>query len=142
MTPRPGWRVGSMALALVVLLTPAVGADKRPVKPTKEWNGSVADEALLPEAPVCLTSVRALEKLWKAWKIAEPLPVVDFAKELVVGTTTRGSRLRLVVHFDDKGNLEVAGLATRDLRPGFRYVLAAVSREGVKTVNGKALPTE
>jgi hypothetical protein len=33
-------------------------------------------------------------------------------------------------------------MATRDLRPGFRYVIATVSREGVKTVNGKQLPKE
>jgi hypothetical protein len=30
-------------------------------------------------------------------------------------------------------------MATRDLRPGFRYVIAIVSRKGVKTVNGKRL---
>jgi hypothetical protein len=33
-------------------------------------------------------------------------------------------------------------MATRDLRPGFRYVIATVSRAGVKTVNGKKLPKE
>ena len=31
------------------------------------------------------------------------------------------------------------GAATSDLAPGFRYVIATVSREGVKTVNGKEL---
>jgi hypothetical protein len=30
-------------------------------------------------------------------------------------------------------------LGTRDIRPGFRYVLGVVSREGVKTVNKKDL---
>jgi hypothetical protein len=33
-------------------------------------------------------------------------------------------------------------MATRDLRPGFRYVITTVSREGVKTVNGQTLPKE
>jgi hypothetical protein len=28
------------------------------------------------------------------------------------------------------------------LRPGFRYVIATVPKEGVKTVNGKELPKE
>jgi hypothetical protein len=36
--------------------------------------------------------------------------------------------------------LKVLALATRDLRPGFRYQILVVPREGVKTVNGKLLP--
>jgi hypothetical protein len=32
--------------------------------------------------------------------------------------------------------------ATADFGPGFRYVIATVSREGVKKVNGKDLPKE
>jgi hypothetical protein len=30
---------------------------------------------------------------------------------------------------------------SRDLRPGLRYVIISVPKEGVKTVNGKELPT-
>ena len=61
---------------------------------------------------------------------------------MIVITTTSGSKLRLSASLDDKGNLEVLGMATRDLRPRFRYVIATVSRKGVKTVNGKELPKE
>jgi hypothetical protein len=43
---------------------------------------------------------------------------------------------------DDKGNLSLLSMATLDLRPGFRYVIATVSREGVKTIEGKPLPME
>jgi ribosomal protein S12 len=43
---------------------------------------------------------------------------------------------------DEKGNLIVLGFGTRDLRPGFRYVLGTVRKDAVKTVNGKALPKE
>jgi hypothetical protein len=50
-----------------------------------------------------------------------------------------GSRLSLSAQLDEKGNLQVLGVATRDFRSGFRYVLATVSREGVKSVNGKEL---
>jgi len=66
---------------------------------------------------------------------------VDFSKQLVVLISTRGSRLRFGATLDGNGNLQVWGMATRDLRPGFRYVIAVVSREGVKTVNGKELTT-
>jgi hypothetical protein len=33
-------------------------------------------------------------------------------------------------------------ISTRDLRPGFRYAIKSVSKEGVKTVNGQPLPKE
>jgi hypothetical protein len=70
------------------------------------------------------------------------VPEVDFEKQLVIITMTSGSRLGLSASLDDKGNLEVLGMATSDLRPGFRYVIATVSRKAVKTVNGNELPKE
>jgi hypothetical protein len=45
-------------------------------------------------------------------------------------------------NLDAKANLDILGLDTRGIRPGFRYVLGVVSREGVKTVNKKALPEQ
>jgi hypothetical protein len=137
---RHSWLVGLIAVVILALLTPAVHAQKKAVMPNKEWSGSVEDENLAKGAPECITSAKDLEKLWKDWKLPDKAPEVDFAKELVIVTTTRGSRLKLGLTVDDKGNLQVGGLATRDLRPGFRYVIATVSKEGVKTVNGKELP--
>ena len=63
-------------------------------------------------------------------------------RELVTVQTTQGSKLRMAATQDENGNLEILGLATRDMRPGFRYVAAVLSRQGVKTVNGKELPGE
>ena len=134
--------VGVAALAAVVLFTSDALAQKTAVKPSKEWTGSVDDEALEKDAPACVTSAKGLEKLWKAWKLPDKAPEVNFTKEIVVVTTTRGSKLRLAAALDEKGNLMVGGLGTRDLAPGFRYVIATVSKEGVKTVNGKELPKE
>jgi hypothetical protein len=138
-TSRPSWLVG---VAAVVLFTSDAQAQKTAVKPSKEWTGSVGDEALAKDAPACITSAKGLGNLWKAWKIADKVPEVDFTKEIVVVTTTRGSKLRLAAALDGKGNLTVGGLGTRDLAPGFRYVIATVSKEGVKTVNGKEPPKE
>ena len=45
-------------------------------------------------------------------------------------------------NLDDNGDLTVLGLGTRDIGPGFRYVLGVVSRKGVKTVNKKEVPKE
>jgi len=136
------WLAGLVALAVVGLIAPAAQAQKKPVKPIKEWTGSVEDEKLMKDAPACVTSKKGLEKLWKDWKISEKMPAVDFTKEIVVIATTQGSKLRLFASLDDKGNLQVGGLGTRDLVPGFRYVIATVSKEGVKKINGKDLPKE
>jgi hypothetical protein len=50
---------------------------------------------------------KALEKLWKDWKLTDKMPDIDFTKELVVVSTTTGSRLRLALTLDDKGDLQV-----------------------------------
>jgi hypothetical protein len=139
---RPGWLVGLAAVAAAVLLTSDVQAQKKAVKPVKEWAGSVDDENLAKDAPACITSAKGLETLWKAWKLADKAPKVDFTKEIVVLATTRGSKLKFFATLNEKGDLMVGGLGTQDLRPGFRYVIATVSKEGVKTVNGKELPKE
>lgn len=139
---RPSWLVGLVAVATVALFASVALAQKTAVKPIKEWTGSVEDEKLAKGAPVCITSAKGLENLWKAWKLADKVPEVDFAKEIVILTTTQGSKLKLFAALDEKGNLMVGGLGTRDLRPGFRYVIATVRKEGVKTVNGKELPKE
>jgi hypothetical protein len=134
------WAAGLAALALAATLAPAAEPQRKAIKPSKEFTGSVDDEGLMKGAPNVIASAKALGDLWKSWNVAGKAPEVDFSKDLVVLAVTRGSRLRLIANLGDGGNLQVGGLATRDLRPGFRYVLAVVSREGVKTVNGKALP--
>jgi hypothetical protein len=123
-------------LALAALLAVEVRAESAAVKFTKEWKGSVANEALQKAAPEFITDAKALEKLWKAWVITDQLPKVDFTKEIVVLATTKGTRINMGSRLDDKGNLQVLASATADYAPGFRYVIATVPREGVKKVNG------
>jgi len=138
----PSQRIIYLILAMVLAMAfpfQAGASRAKPVKPVKQWSGSVDDLSLMKTAPEFILSAKELEELWRAWKVAGPVPQVDFAKHLVVVDTTRGSRLRLGATLDGKGNLQVLSMATRDLRPGFRYVIAVVSRAGVKSVNGKDL---
>jgi hypothetical protein len=134
---------GLLALAVAVV---AVRADEKPkeVKTTHKWEGSVEDEKLQKEAPEggVITDSKTFEKIWTAWKLGDKDKVekIDFDKEIVVINTTVGSKLSVKPMLDDKGDLKALGLATRDLRPGFRYVVICVPREGVKTINGKELP--
>jgi hypothetical protein len=133
-------------LCAIALASSAVARpdDKKDTpKLTVDLAGSIDDEKLAmqtPEPPV-IVSQKGWEKLAKAWGLKDP-PKVDFTKELLIVATTRGSQLNLSSKLDDKGNLQVSAISTRDLRPGFRYSIKSVSREGVKTANGKELPKE
>ena len=114
-----------------------VPAERQPVAPVKEWNGSIDDPTIMSAAPGVILSAKEFETLWLAWKLPGPVPEVDLSSNLVAVQTTVGSRLRLSAVLEDNGDLMLLGLATRDFRPGFRYVLAVLSHTGVKTVNGK-----
>jgi hypothetical protein len=131
---------------LAGLVLAAVGpssaeAQKKKVEVAKTWSGSVDDEkAMKPEV---IASAKGLEAVWKAWKIKGDVPKVDFTKDMIVAVYSVGSKVNIAgATLDDKGNLNVLGLATSDFGPGFRYVLGVVSREGVKTVNKKDVPKE
>ena len=119
-----------------------VPAERQPVTPVKEWNGSIDDPTIMSAAPEVILSAKEFEALWLAWKLPGPVPEVDFSLNLVAVQTTVGSRLRLSAVLEENGNLMVLALATRDFHPGFRYVLAVLRRTGVKTVNGKELPNK
>jgi hypothetical protein len=123
-----------------LLATSEAQAQKQDRVIVMKWSGSVEDEALQKDAPEVITNAKDLEKVWKAFKAEGKVPAVDFNKFFVVAVYSRGSRLNLGgAKLDDKGNLTVLGFGTRDLRPGFRYVLGMVSNDGVQSVNGKKL---
>lgn len=130
------------ALAILEMQANGAPAEKKTVKPLSEWFGSVADEKLEKTAPQVVVSEKAWAELWKQWQAKGEAPEVDFTKHFVLVVTTRGSRLMLSARLDDDGNLDPLAIATRDLRPGFRYILAVFPREGVKKVDGKELPKE
>src|SRR6267154_1860582 len=90
---------------LFATIAPEVHAQKKAVKPTMQWRGSVDDEALQKEAPTVVTNRKSLEKLWKDWKVEGKVPEIDFTKEVVVAVTSRGSKLNLSPVLDEKGNL-------------------------------------
>jgi hypothetical protein len=128
------WGIGVLAFAL--LAAPAQAAKK--LKVTELARGSVADVKLLKEAPPggAITDRKSLERLLKRWGVKAKVPV-DFRKQIVLVVTTRGGRLGAPsATLSDKGDLRFFAISTRDLRPGFRYVLASVPRAGVKTING------
>ena len=129
----------ALSMVMLGLVSNANAQDRKPLETLKEWRGDNPNEALSKDAPKFIANSKDLEKLWKAWDIKEKLPEVDFAKEIILIATTRGSRLNLKATLDEKGNLQLLGIATRDLRPGFRYVIISVNKAGIKTIEGKAI---
>ena len=128
-----------IGFVMIALVSTANAQDRKPLETLKEWRGDNPNEGLTKDSPKFITNAKDLEKLWKAWDIKEKLPEIDFAKEILLAETTRGSRLNLKATLDEKGDLQPLGLATRDLRDGFRYVMITVNKAGVKTIAGKVI---
>lgn len=128
-----------IGFVMIALVSTANAQDRKPLETLKEWRGDNPNEGLAKDSPKFITNAKDLEKLWKAWDIKEKPPEIDFSKEILLVETTRGSRLNLKASLDEKGDLQPLGLATRDLRPGFRYVMITVNKAGVKTIAGKAI---
>lgn len=112
-------------------------AVEKELSPAREWKGSMSEGVTRNPFGDCITDPETFAKLWKAWKVEGDLPKVDFTRNLVVTATSAGSVLNLKLSLDDKGGLTVSSMASRDFRPGFRFILAVVPNDGVKTVNGK-----
>lgn len=108
--------------------------------PIAGFKGSIDDENISSTAPAYITELKPLQELWANWKIADKIPAVDFSKQIVVISTTVGSMLRPSFTLDINGNINVEVMMSKDIRPGFRYAIAVLSREGAKTINGKPLP--
>lgn len=142
-------------LLLALAPIPADPPKDSPNGPAVERTGSVEDLKLAEEVAQCgvvvssaesekvvvIVSPKGWERLVKAWDVKDA-PKVDFAKHLLIVATTRGGMLDLRARLDDRGDLRVLALATRDRQPGFRYAIKSAGREGVRTVNGKELPKE
>jgi hypothetical protein len=126
-------------MAVILLALPTMAEDS---KPRVELSGSIDDESLQKEMPAnrVIVSQKAWEKLAKAWGITDA-PKIDFTKEILIVGTWRGSQFDLMPVIQN-GDLMVGTRGTKDLRPGFRWKVQTLSREGIKSVLGMELPKE
>ena len=104
------------------------------------------DKRLLDEALKggVIANPKAWAKLWKTWGGDQEVPKVDFEKELVLVAAGPGPNIIMVndLTLNDKGDLAFRWSITERAGPGITAKFLKVSREGVKTVNGKALSKE
>jgi hypothetical protein len=132
------------ALAVCLSITAGLAQEPKtaPPAPTVDITGSLEDLVLMREAPMSgvLVSQKSWEKLAAAWGIKD-VPKVDFGKEILIVGTHRGISFKFLTEVKN-GDLVVEVVGDKDLKPGFRYKILSVGRNGIKTVNGKELPKE
>lgn len=87
-----------------------------------------------------ITVASQLNDLWRNWNINDNMPTVDFQKQAVIISVTPGSQLAPTFNLDEKGNLIAITNQSKDMQPGFRYVISVINMEGVKSINGRAIP--
>ncbi|HEY1189574.1 MAG TPA: hypothetical protein VGE74_18150 [Gemmata sp.] len=137
--------VAAAALAAFVCISglPSQGAAAEP-KPT----GTVDLSSSVPElnqlngvgGTTVLLSQKEWERLAAAWGIKDPAKV-DFSKELLLVGTWRGTGFKFLNDVKD-GDLKTELVGDKDIRPGFRFRVVSLKRDGIKSFNGKALPKE
>jgi hypothetical protein len=127
-------------LLAAVAAPAALARDKDKDPAPTEFSGRVtAEQQKAMPASGYIANEKALTKLWDAWKIKDKQPAVDFDKQIVLVATSQSSKLKLTPKLDDKGDLTVLALATKDLTEDFAYQIVVFSRDKVKTINGKEI---
>src|SRR5262249_3297959 len=144
------WPVGSVAALAVVFIASTAHAEDKVIKPGKEWKGTfpeAKDEPLMREAPRTgdVTHPDAGAKLCKAWGIEKVRQEVDFKKQIVLVSVAGGAANTWQdtgLKLSDKGDLVVTNSVTQRGSAGFIYLIQVVDRDGIKSVNGKALAAQ
>lgn len=114
------------------------------VTPVNQWAGKTNDETHSNAAPESgiVTTQKEFAELWKKWHESEETPEIDFSKHLVLATTVGGPNRMMIpdqMQLTD-GDLAFRCAATRMGGPGFGHALVQVPRDGIKSVNGVAVP--
>ena len=75
------------------------------------------------------------ERIWRELGLTEEPGAVDFAKEVVVVSTTRGSRITFRLRDEGEKKLQVMSISTKDIRPGLRFAFCVLPRSVWKQIN-------
>src|SRR5262245_9066274 len=129
-------------LAFAALLQPVDAQDKKTIKPSQSWRGKNGDNDASKLAPAkgFFTDQKTFEELWTGWKLKDKAPTVDFEKNLVVVTLSLGGPNVPNTSFTlTKGDVKVIAFSTLIAGPGFGYSIDVISRDGVKSIQGKAI---
>ena len=109
-------------------------------QPLREFHGTTTEEVTGPVPDELINDQAAYDGAWKKLGLKESPGEVDFANEVLFLATTRGSRINLRLRDKGEGKLRVMAMATRDIRPGLRYVFGVFSKKDWKQINETLLP--
>lgn len=116
--------------------------EKIPFK--KTWSGRDLSNDLQSAAPpnLYIADAASWSKLWQAWRGGEPLPKVDFDKELIVFCTTSSpNSCGINLSRDEQGDLKITSESTligSDAKT-FDYQIGLIARAGIKSIEGKPI---
>lgn len=136
----------SLAFAALAALTfgfahaARVSAEEPAKTETVDISSSVADldkEKALPGIGV-IYGQKEWERLAASWGIKDPAKV-DFTKEILLVGTWRGSSFKFLSEVKN-GDLTVEQVGDKEEKPGFRYRVQSLKREGITKFQGKDLP--
>ena len=113
---------------------------KRDPQPLREFHGTTTEEVSGPIPDELIKDQGAYEAAWRKLGLKESPGEVDFTQEALFIATTRGSRISLRLIDEGEGKLRVMAMATRDIRPGLRYVFGVFSTKDWKQINQTRLP--
>jgi hypothetical protein len=119
----------ALALALLPAKAPAQEAVRVPV--LQEWKGVVKTSGPRELAPrkLFIADQQTWNAVWTAWRPNDPVPKVDFGRELILVETSPGATSSLDVSWrmDVLGNLTATQTGILDDSfPGFVYVIQKV----------------
>ena len=104
-------------------------------KPLREFFGEAgAGVEKGPTREVIIDGVE-YERIWRELGLTEEPGAVDFAKEVVVVSTTRGSRITFRLRDEGEKKLQVMSISTKDIRPGLRFAFCVLPRSVWKQIN-------
>ena len=115
------------------------GKTELELKPMREWKGEAGPGVEHGPTRSVILSSEDYVKLWKELGLDRSPGAIEFSTEFAVVVTSRGSGIAFRLRDEGEGKLKVMSIATRDIRPGLRYAIAVISRQGWQEVNDTKL---
>jgi len=109
-------------------------------QPLREFHGTTTEGVTGPIPDELIKEQEAYQAAWRKLGLKESPGEVDFTQEALFLATTRGSRINLRLRDEGEGKLRVMAMATRDIRPGLRYVFGVFSKKDWKQINETLFP--
>ncbi len=127
---------------LLTLISVSIADDE--IKSDQKITGRIATDTLRAFCPNdgIVTETATWRKLWGAWRPTQPIPDVDFQKQMVLVETVDGPRNVFVnpLKLKSNGELRYEIASTGSEGPGFAYLIMIVPKSGIRNVNGKPVP--